>query len=90
MFGGNDLQDSWMLETYDAMTAISQAVSLATVGSSAYPTAAEIRNMLPILNRGYEVQGATGPLSFDSDGDEVSPDLPIEQLANGSLSTLSR
>jgi ABC-type branched-subunit amino acid transport system substrate-binding protein len=90
MFGGNDLQDSWMLETYDAMAAMSQAVSLATGSSTTYPTPGEIKSMLLNLNLVYEVQGATGPFSFDSDGNEVSPDLPIEQLANGSLSTLSR
>lgn len=89
MFGSDGLHDSWMLETYDALAATARAVGLATGSSPGYPEPGVIMNAIRNLNLEHQVQGATGPFSIGLNGDQISPRVPINQLADGSQSTLS-
>ncbi len=64
-FNDEDLNDSEAIIMHDALLTAGQAVLLAAPGPS-LPAAAEVRGVLLNLNGEYQVQGASGTLSFSS------------------------
>ncbi|HEY6424447.1 MAG TPA: hypothetical protein VIY28_14610 [Pseudonocardiaceae bacterium] len=64
-FNDKNLNDGEAIMMHDALLTAAQAVQLAAPGKSP-PTAAEVRSMLLNLTGQYQVQGASGTLSFSS------------------------
>ena len=64
-FDARNLDNGGAIMMYDALLTAEQAVRLATPGATS-PTAAKVRSVLLNLNGQYQVQGASGTLSFSS------------------------
>lgn len=64
-FNDKNLNNGEAIMMYDALLTTEQAVRLAALGKSP-PTAADVRSVLLNLNGQYQVQGASGALSFNS------------------------
>lgn len=88
-FGSTGIDDPWMIETYNAMSAAARAVALATGSSSTPPLPLAVLDAIPLLNRQHMVQGATGPFGIGADGNLMNPDIPVFRVAGGTRQLLS-
>lgn len=89
-FGGQALTDSWTVEVYNSLMAAGWATSIALREQPPFPPPSLVRDIIHNLAQGFPVPGATGPFTFNRDGQIPDPDIPVDLDSAGTRTTLSR
>ncbi|MGH3378109.1 MAG: ATP-binding protein, partial [Actinoallomurus sp.] len=81
-FRASDRRDAWGLMTHDALLTAAQAARLAAGPQGrTVPSAKDVAGLLYNLHSANKVEGASGPIEIDADGNPAAHAIPVVRLA---------